>query len=103
MLKNGRQPGLLEQYAHLIHKRRGPSFVPRNDTREGTIKRLIRERGFGFIRPEGKISDLFFHRTSLQEANFDSLNEGDRVQFDVQRDERRNQNHAVNIRLLRRA
>ena len=46
----------------------------------GTIKRLVRDRGFGFIRDEGG-QEWFFHRTSVQ-GSFDSLNEGQRVSFD---------------------
>lgn len=46
----------------------------------GTIKRLVRDRGFGFIRDDGG-QEWFFHRSSVQ-GNFDQLNEGQRVQFD---------------------
>src|SRR4029079_14287793 len=46
----------------------------------GTIKRLVRDRGFGFIRDEGG-QEWFFHRSSV-EGSFDSLNEGQRVSFD---------------------
>ena len=45
----------------------------------GTIKRLVRDRGFGFIRDEGG-QEWFFHRSSVQ-GSFDSLNEGQRVSF----------------------
>ena len=47
----------------------------------GTIKRLVRDRGFGFIRDEGG-QEWFFHRSSVQ-GSFDSLNEGQRVSFDI--------------------
>jgi cold shock protein len=54
---------------------------------EGTIKRIVRDRGFGFIRSaEGQ--EVFFHRSSLQELNFDSLKEGENVDFDVERGEK---------------
>ena len=45
----------------------------------GTIKRLVRDRGFGFIRDDGG-QEWFFHRSSVQ-GNFDQLNEGQRVNF----------------------
>jgi CspA family cold shock protein len=46
----------------------------------GTIKRLVRDRGFGFIRDEsGK--EWFFHRSSVQ-GSFDQLTEGQRVNFE---------------------
>jgi len=51
---------------------------------KGQIKRLIRERGFGFISAEdGK--EVFFHRSSLEEIDFDALEEGSSVEFNVER------------------
>jgi CspA family cold shock protein len=50
------------------------------DMAGGTIKRIVRDRGFGFIRDEGG-QEWFFHRSSVQ-GNFDELNEGQRVSFD---------------------
>ncbi len=49
---------------------------------EGTIARLVREKGFGFIKREGQERDLFFHSNETNGA-FDSLNEGDKVSFEV--------------------
>ena len=46
----------------------------------GTIKRLVRDRGFGFIRDEGG-QEWFFHRSSVQ-GSFEQLKEGQRVDFD---------------------
>jgi CspA family cold shock protein len=47
----------------------------------GTIKRLVRDRGFGFIRDDGG-QEWFFHRSSVEAGSFDQLNEGQRVSFD---------------------
>jgi len=49
---------------------------------QGTIKRLT-DRGFGFISREGSDKDLFFHAKELQDAQFNDLKEGDKVQFEV--------------------
>jgi CspA family cold shock protein len=50
----------------------------------GTIKRIIRDRGFGFIRTaEGQ--EVFFHRSNLQGLDFDVLREGDSVELEVER------------------
>ena len=46
----------------------------------GTIKRLVRDRGFGFIRDDGG-QEWFFHRSSVQ-SSFDELSDGRRVSFD---------------------
>jgi CspA family cold shock protein len=51
------------------------------DVANGIIKRLVRDRGFGFIKDEGG-QEWFFHRSSVQEGGFDELNEGPRVSFD---------------------
>jgi len=48
----------------------------------GTIARLT-ENGYGFISREGEEKDLFFHSNELQGVNFDDLQEGDKVQFEV--------------------
>lgn len=62
---------------------------------QGTIKRVIRDRGFGFIRSaEGQ--EVFFHRSGLQGLNFDSLKEGDNVEFELERGEKGPR--AVNVR-----
>ena len=47
----------------------------------GTIKRLVRERGFGFIQGHDGV-ELFFHRSALQGEAFDTLAEGQAVTFD---------------------
>lgn len=50
---------------------------------QGKVKRVVRDRGFGFISSaEGR--EIFFHRSSLQDLNFDSLKEGDAVEFEVE-------------------
>ncbi len=49
---------------------------------EGTIKKIIVEKGFGFITVDGEEKDLFFHRNELKGVNYDELKEGDRVSFE---------------------
>jgi CspA family cold shock protein len=49
----------------------------------GTIAKLVRDRGFGFIRGnDGK--DVFFHRSGLMNLNFDDLEQGATVDFEVE-------------------
>ena len=47
----------------------------------GTIKRLVRDRGFGFIRDDGG-QEWFFHRSAVTAGSFEELSEGQRVSFD---------------------
>jgi len=63
---------------------------------EGKIKKLIRERGFGFITAEDS-KDVFFHRSALAGEDFDALEEGTSVEFDLERGPKGHQ--AVNVRV----
>jgi len=49
---------------------------------QGSIARLM-DKGYGFIKVEGQEKDLFFHSNELQNASFDALKEGDKVEFEV--------------------
>lgn len=64
----------------------------------GTVKKVIADRGFGFITAEdGK--DYFFHRDGLQASlDFDRLIGGERVEFDVQQSPKGPR--AINVRDL---
>ncbi len=49
----------------------------------GTVAKVVRDRGFGFIRGnDGK--DVFFHRSGLVGLNFDDLEQGQVVDFEVE-------------------
>jgi len=50
----------------------------------GTIKKLVRERGFGFIQGSDGV-ETFFHRSALSGEGFDALAEGQAVEFDVEK------------------
>jgi len=50
----------------------------------GTIKKMVRDRGFGFISDtDGR--EVFFHQSSIIGSSFDSLQEGANVQFEVEK------------------
>jgi CspA family cold shock protein len=49
---------------------------------EGKIKKIVSEKGFGFI--EGAAGgDIFFHHSALVDVSIESLQEGDAVKYDV--------------------
>lgn len=48
---------------------------------KGTIKKLVQEKGFGFIVGEDKI-DYFLHRSALKNCAFEDLHVGDEVEFE---------------------
>lgn len=57
--------------------------VPSGPKVRGKIKKLVRDRGFGFVRgDDGK--EVFFHRSGLGSTDYDSLSEGDVVEYVVQ-------------------
>jgi CspA family cold shock protein len=61
----------------------GPTAVPSGPRVKGRIKKMVRERGFGFIRgDDGK--EVFFHRSGLNTSDYDSLSEGDVVEYVIQ-------------------
>ena len=64
---------------------------------KGTIKRVIRERGFGFISAEDG-SEVFFHRSALQDVDFDTLEEGNGIEFDLEKGPRGPR--AVNVKMV---
>ena len=49
----------------------------------GTIVRLLTDKGFGFLSDEGGV-EHFFHQSGVQGAVFESLREGQRVEFTVE-------------------
>lgn len=62
---------------------------------EGKVKRLMRDRGFGFIAAkDGR--EIFFHRSELQDIEFDDVKEGDSLEFEVTQGKKGPQ--AVNVK-----
>lgn len=52
----------------------------------GTIKKIVRDKGFGFITPDDGSDEVFFHRTRLApQVNFEDLREGEEVEFTSRR------------------
>ena len=62
----------------------------------GTVKFFNATKGFGFISPEGGGKDVFVHATALEMAGMHTLNEGQKVSFEVQADPKGSK--AVNLK-----
>jgi cold shock protein len=62
----------------------------------GTIKKLVSDRGFGFIQ-QSDGTDLFFHRSAVQGTSFDELGEGQSVTYEKAMDPRRNKESAEKV------
>lgn len=66
---------------------------------KGKIKKLVRERGFGFISDtDGR--EVFFHQSGLTDGGFDGLKEDQDVEFDVENSPKGPR--AINIRLTQK-
>ena len=50
---------------------------------QGTVKWFNGEKGFGFITPDGGDNDVFVHFSAIQADGYRSLDENQRVEFDV--------------------
>ena len=65
---------------------------------KGTVKWFNGQKGFGFIEPEGGGKDVFVHISAVERAGLSSLNEGQKVTFDVVADRRTGKSAAENLR-----
>jgi CspA family cold shock protein len=54
---------------------------------QGKIKRIVLDRGFGFISGSGQ--DVFFHHSTVEGAKFDDLQEGQEVEYEIETGEGR--------------
>lgn len=64
---------------------------------KGKIKKLVRDRGFGFISDtDGR--EMFFHQTGLVETSFSALSEDQQVEFDVEKSDKGPR--AINIHVI---
>ena len=64
----------------------------------GTVKWFNSQKGFGFIQPENAEKDVFVHISAVERAGMDSLQEGQKVSFDIVADRRSGKSAAENLR-----
>jgi cold shock protein len=63
----------------------------------GVVKFFNSERGYGFVKPDDGGRDVFVHITAVEQAGLKSLNEGQRISFDVEPDKKGKGPKAVNL------
>ena len=66
----------------------------------GTVKFFNSQKGFGFIVQDGGGPDVFVHISAVERAGMTSLNEGQKVSFDVQADPRSGKSAAANLQAV---
>ena len=63
---------------------------------QGTVKWFNAQKGFGFIQPDSGSSDVFVHISAVEAAGMRSLNEGQKITFDIV--EERGKSAAANLK-----
>ncbi|MEQ9814203.1 MAG: cold-shock protein [Azospirillaceae bacterium] len=64
----------------------------------GTVKWFNPTKGYGFIEPEDGGADVFVHISAVEQAGMSTLNEGQKVSYELVRDPKRNKTSAGNLR-----
>jgi cold shock protein len=64
----------------------------------GTVKWFNTQKGFGFIQPDEGGADVFVHISAVEKSGLRSLNEGQKVSYDVQNDPKKGKPAASNIK-----
>jgi CspA family cold shock protein len=64
----------------------------------GTVKWFNATKGFGFIQPDDGGADVFVHISAVERAGLRSLNEGDKVSFELERDRKSGKMSAGQLR-----
>jgi len=65
---------------------------------KGTVKWFNSQKGFGFIQPESGNKDVFVHISAVERAGMSTLNEGQKVSFEIVEDRRTGKSNAENLR-----
>ena len=66
----------------------------------GTVKWINSTKGLGFIQPLGGSRDVFAHISAVERAGLVGLSEGQKVEFEEQRDPKRGKTSAVNLKAV---
>jgi CspA family cold shock protein len=65
----------------------------------GTVKWFNVQKGYGFIQPDNGDKDVFVHVSAVERAGIGNLVEGQKVTYDVERDQRTGKTAACNLQL----
>ena len=66
----------------------------------GTVKFFNAQKGYGFIVQDAGGPDVFVHISAVERAGMHNLNEGQKLSFDVQADQRSGKSAAANLQTI---
>ncbi len=66
----------------------------------GTVKWFNAQKGYGFIQPENGGADVFVHISAVERAGLSTLNDGQKLSFELQQDPRKGKSSAVDLKLI---
>jgi CspA family cold shock protein len=67
---------------------------------QGTVKWFNGQKGYGFIQPDDGSPDVFVHISAVERAGMHSLNEGQKLTFDVVANPKTGKSSAENLRAV---
>jgi CspA family cold shock protein len=67
---------------------------------QGTVKFFNAQKGFGFIVQDGGGPDVFVHISAVERAGMSTLNDGQKVSFDIEADRRSGKSAATNLQTV---
>jgi CspA family cold shock protein len=91
--KPGQRPQQLCAGVPSVHRQRKD-----NSMNKGTVKWFNSQKGFGFIQPDNGDKDVFVHISAVERAGMSTLNEGQKITFDIVADRRSGKSSADNLR-----
>ena len=66
----------------------------------GTVKWFNAQKGYGFIQPENGDKDVFVHISAVERSGLGSLREGQKLSYELQRDQRSGEMSATNLQAV---
>jgi CspA family cold shock protein len=76
-----------------------PSYEAASVEETGTVKWFNAQKGFGFIQPDDGSRDVFVHISAVERAGMQTLNDGQKVSYDIIADQRTGKSSAANLRV----
>jgi CspA family cold shock protein len=64
----------------------------------GTVKWFNGQKGYGFIQPDGGGPDVFVHISAVERSGLGTLQEGQKISYEEQRDPKRGKSSAENLK-----